>query len=277
MTTALYTAIILFLAGIAVRVLRMFTMPVHVRWELYPIPNGFVRQTGFMLSEILLFKGLFDHNRSLWIGSWFFHIALYLLTALAGISLAASSITAVRGILTSTIAVMAPFAFIIGTVGVGVLILMRLCSRKLRSFTTVADLANLSLLFVLFASGLIHAWIQPDASSIMVTQAGALLRMNPAPPLPPAAWVHLCCITLFIAYFPFTSMAHAFMKYFTYHAVRWDERPVGLVTGFPDRLKKYLAFPVSWSARHVHKGNNNVRWIDVVQEERPDRDKGAQE
>jgi nitrate reductase gamma subunit len=277
MTTALYTATILFLAGIAVRVFRMFIMPVHVRWELYPIPSGFVRQTGFMLSEILLFKGLFDHNRSLWIGSWLFHIALYLLTALAGISLAASSITAVRGILTSMIAILAPFAFIIGTAGVGILILMRLGNRKLRPFTTAADLANLSLLFVLFGSGLIHTWIQPDAPSIMVMQAGALLRTNPAPLLPPAAWVHLCCIALFIAYFPFTSMAHSFMKYFTYHAVRWDERPASLVTGFPDRLKKYLAFPVSWSARHVHKGNHNVRWIDVVQEERPDRDKGAQE
>ena len=154
---------------------------------------------------------------------------------------------------------------------------MRLGSRKLRPFTTTADLANLSLLFVLFSSGLIHAWMQPDASSIMVKQAGALLRMNPPPPLPPAAGVHLCCIALFSAYFPFTSMAHSFMKFFTYHAVRWDERPAGLVPGFPGRLKKYLAFPVSWSARHVHRGNHGVRWMDVVQEERPDRDKGAQE
>jgi nitrate reductase gamma subunit len=276
MTTALYTATIIFLAGIAIRVFRMHAMPMHVRWELYPIPDGVLRQTKFMLSEILLFKGLFDHNRSLWIGSWIFHLALYLLAALAVIALAAASITAAPGILISVIKVLAPTSFALGTVGGAILILMRIGSRKLRTFTTAADILNLSLLLVLFASGLICTWTRPEASSLMVSQAGALLQMNPAPPLAPAAWIHLGCIAVFIAYFPFTPMAHAFLKYYTYHSVRWDDRPAASINGVTSRMRQYLALPIGWAAPHVRKGAGHARWADVLEDNAPDHEEGEQ-
>ena len=69
---------------------------------------------------------------------------------------------------------------------------------------------------------------------------------------------------LFIAYFPFTQMAHAVLKYFTYLSVRWDDRPAAQIPKHADQMKRYLAFPVGWSAPHIQKGQKKSSWAEAV-------------
>ena len=103
LTLALIAAMAVFLLGNLCRVVKaMLLMPVHLRWDLYPIPKGpRVRQryggsyfeetewwtksidTGlggevaFMLKEVFLLRGFFENFRALWVWSLLLYWGLY--------------------------------------------------------------------------------------------------------------------------------------------------------------------------------------------------------
>ena len=66
---------------------------------------------------------------------------------------------------------------------------------------------------------------------------------------------------LFLFYLPFTRMVHFFAKYFTYHEVRWDDRPREAGTALDRRLREALNFGVDWSAAHTRTGKT---WAEVA-------------
>jgi nitrate reductase gamma subunit len=261
MTFLIRTGFLFSLFGIVVRILQIAAMPVHVRWELYPVPEGAVKKTGVMLSEILLLKGVYEHHRSLWLWSWLFHSSLYLLIGAAVLSLIAPFSPVDQIIIIVCIGILSVIAFACGTVGTAGLILMRLFNARMRSFASSAAIFNLVLLLAIFSSGLVVV-THPGFAYVMVAQSGSFLGLNAAPDLHPIVVVHLCLIAFFIAYFPFTQMAHGMLKYFMYHSVRWDDRPVEQIPKYADEMKRYLAFPVSWSAPHIRNGKAN--WAEVV-------------
>jgi nitrate reductase gamma subunit len=256
-----------FMFGSAIRILRMAAMPVHVRWELYPVPEGAIKRARIMMSEVLLLKGVYEHHRSLWLWSWLFHTALYLLIGVVGLSFIASLSMHARDAFTSGIAVLSVITFGFGTVGTTALILMRLLNARLRAFASFAAIFNLALLLAIFLSGMAYVFTHPAFAYVMVAQSGSLLGLNPAPSLDPIAAAHLGLMAFFIAYFPFTQMAHGMMKYFMYHSVRWDDRPTEQIPKHAEEMKRYLAFPVSWSAPHIRDGKAN--WAEVVSPKDP--------
>jgi hypothetical protein len=89
--------------------------------------------------------------------------------------------------------------------------------------------------------------------------------------LHPLAIVHLSLIALFMAYMPFTHMAHMVLKYFTYHSVRWDDRSVQKIPRSTDRMAEYLAYPVKWSALHIQDGKTGPRWADKISKDQKER------
>ena len=66
---------------------------------------------------------------------------------------------------------------------------------------------------------------------------------------------------LFLMYMPFTRMVHFFAKYFTYHDVRWDDRPMEAGSPLAARLQEALNYGVDWSAEHVRTGRT---WGEVA-------------
>jgi nitrate reductase gamma subunit len=264
LTVITHAALLVFLIGITMRIWRIATMPIHVRWELYPIPHGMVEKTFYMVSEVLRLEGVRKNNRALWLWSWLFHVSLYLLIGLACLAFAASFSGSARDSITSLILILSLAAFACGILGTCGLIVMRLVNSRLRPMTSFGDLLNLALLLAIFLSGLAHALLQPSAANSIVAQAGSFLWLNPAPPLHPLAFVHLCLISLFVSYMPFTRMAHMVLKYFTYHSVRWDDRAAGETPGHLERMRNYLAYPVRWSAPHIQSEKARASWADVV-------------
>jgi hypothetical protein len=63
-----------------------------------------------------------------------------------------------------------------------------------------------------------------------------------------------------------------YMKYFTYHAVRWDDAPYRSDTGIHASIAHSLSQPVSWAAPHI-RGDGRKTWIEVAAEEGPVRAK----
>ena len=106
-----YAAFITFVVAVVVRIYKIATMPVHLRWELYPVAHegkraryggsyfeeldwwtkprkfSWIGELKGMIPEMLLIKALWENNRSLWYRSFPFHFGLYLLIGWAGLLL----------------------------------------------------------------------------------------------------------------------------------------------------------------------------------------------
>src|SRR5512145_1364405 len=133
LSVLIYIAALVFLVGIMGRIARIAGMPAHVRWELYPIPDGAAGKIRMMLAEVFLMEGVRRHHRALWIWSWAFHLALYLLIAVAALSLAASFSFRAKEAIAPLLSTASLASFALGIAGTGGLAVRRLTSGKLRS------------------------------------------------------------------------------------------------------------------------------------------------
>ncbi len=102
-TIAVFGVAAIFIGVSIYRIVAIARLPVHLRWELAPVPAekaksahggshledfehwrrprrralGF--QAGYMAREILLLRGVWRHNRGLWPLSFALHAGIYLL------------------------------------------------------------------------------------------------------------------------------------------------------------------------------------------------------
>ena len=74
---------------------------------------------------------------------------------------------------------------------------------------------------------------------------------------------------MFLAYLPFTQMMHFVAKYFTYHQVRWDDRPLEPGGSMEREVKELLQQTVTWSGPHLG-ANGKKNWVDIATETNPE-------
>jgi nitrate reductase gamma subunit len=294
--TILYGALAVFVSVNLVRIVRMLAMPAHLRWELYPVPHesrakaryggSYFEETDWwtrsmeihpsgelrvMLEEIFLLKGIWKHNRKLWGWSWLFHTGLYLLVGAGILATACASAqhlgaTGTRNVLRPLVAILSWFAMSAGTIGTMGILILRITSPTLRSFTSRWALINLLVIFLVFATGLLSLFVNPAAIDQMILFAGDLLTFQTAPRLHGLIAAHVSMVALFMAYLPFTQMTHMYMKYFTYHAVRWDDAPYRPDTRMHVSIMRSLRRRISWAAPHI-QGDGQKTWSEIVAQE----------
>jgi nitrate reductase gamma subunit len=281
-----FVSLAVFVVFCLLRVVRFATMPIHLRWELYPVPHE-GRDSGgsyfeeldwwthkrekhqlkamwFMGKEILFLKALFEENRSLWNASFPFHVGLYLyggwvvfvvlgaILELVGVSVGAvQSLTVVLGL----------GAFGIGALGTLGLLIMRMTDEKLAPFTSFKEHFNLLLILALFATGLL-AWATAGSFDPFRDYLVASLSLQAATGIGAMTVAHLLVLAFFMTYFPFTHMTHAFTKWFMWHEVRWSDDANLKGSKVEAKVRGVLAYPVSWSAPHIDgKGRS---WAEVA-------------
>ena len=115
-----------------------------------------------------------------------------------------------------------PLLALIGAVG---LVARRLADRALRAYTPPAALLNLLFLIVVTGVGLAARRQVDPTAALLRARVGEILTLRAGPPAPGLIDLEICLFALFIGYLPFTFMSHAYMKFFTWHSVRWDDRP----------------------------------------------------
>ena len=180
----MYLALAVFVIGTAWKMVRIARMPVHLRWDLYPIPHekgrahyggsyyeevdwwtkpqqtSRLNELRVMAKEIFLIQSLFQHNRPLWVWSFPFHTGLYLLVAFVillviggtldldgmAISLTSSEQPALVVILSSLAFFCALGGSILTTLGALGLGITRLVRPELRTASLRTDYFNLLLL-----------------------------------------------------------------------------------------------------------------------------------
>jgi nitrate reductase gamma subunit len=284
-----YTVLTVFAVALLAKVLSWASMPLHLRWELYPVahePNNYggsymedldwwtkkrntttVGMLKELLMEMLFIKRLFVHKRKLWYFSFAFHFGIYLIlawfvllflraaTSLYSGALIASNwpLAQVLYYLTMISGSVGMIATIVGGVGVGV---ERLADREMREYSAPADYFNLA--FVVTATALGFAsWVLFDPTFAVAKQFMTALvsfGQTTMPRLSTLTQLQIVMVGLLFMYIPFTKMTHFIGKYFTYHAVLWDDTPNLRGSRIEKRVKENLGYQIRWRATHLNAG-----------------------
>jgi nitrate reductase gamma subunit len=290
-----YACLLIFIAGITWRTYKYASLPVHLRWELYPVAHeigkayggsyledidwwhrprkiNLLGESSVFLREIILFREYFHSNRRYWSFVYPFHLGLFLLVIWA-VTLLAGSILTLNGLSVSANAaicwlqliyyftlISGVAAFILGIFGTIGLLIKRSLDDDLRNYTAPIDYFNLAGILLVFLTGLLF-WIIEDPSFGAARDfIQGLITFKPAA-IGPLMTVNIVLSSLFLAYMPFTRMVHYVAKYFTYHRVRWDDEPNKPGGALEKKLQSMLDQPVDWSASHVQPGQS---WVEQV-------------
>jgi nitrate reductase gamma subunit len=298
-----YLGIVFFLIAVAARFVFWSKMPMHLRWELYPVAHegggraayggsyleesdwwkkkrevSLLGELKVMVPEILFLVALREHNHMLWTRSFPFHFGLYLVAAttilllvggVAGALLpanAAAPINTVIGLVAPWLGGAGLVLGIVGSIG----LFLRRRGRELKDYTAPADLFNLVFFIVAFGVALV-TFVGYDRDFSLVSAFVANLATFNLAPLGSGTGVLLLMLSvvllsLLTAYIPTTHMSHFVGKYFAYHSIRWKDDP-NLRGGKEEKvIEELLHRPISWSADHI-KGDGKKTWLDVATEE----------
>ncbi len=263
------------------RAISYATLPIHLRWELYPVPHeapervrhggSYFEETDWwtkpwsrhrigelraMIPEMVFMKGLWEANRPLWKRSFPFHFALYLLAGTLGLVVLSGvlrrfapslAIDSLRWLYKST----GYAGLLLGLVGSAALLHRRLTDPELRNYTHPIDALNLGAFFATFmfllAGLLFRSADVPDAAGTI----RAIAMLDTRQPMPLGLLIGLTLAALVAAYIPFTHMIHFVAKYFMYHAIRWDDRPTRRGGLIERQMAEYLSYRPTWAASHV--------------------------
>ncbi|MFC1662121.1 respiratory nitrate reductase subunit gamma, partial [Gemmatimonadota bacterium] len=288
-----YGLLAIFLVAFVLRSVRLARLPIHLRWELSPVPHekgkghyggsyleepewwskpmekDMVSEGIYMFKEILFLKALFEHKRAMWLFSFPFHFGLYLLIGAGGLlvlgtvaSLFGASVPQ-WGLLNTGLTLLAGIGHVLGVFGAVGLLAIRATEKGLRNSTSPLSFLNLLLLLAMFVTGAWMVFGGNGFSGQVLAFAGALVTADFSAQLPPVLLVHFLLAFLFLAYLPFTQMMHFVAKYFTYHDVRWDDKPMEVGSKMEKELQELMSQPVTWAAPHV-RADGKKNWVDIA-------------
>ena len=193
-----YVSAAVFVSAIVFRFVRIARLPMHLRWELYPVAHekgrasyggSYLEQSNWwtkprqssrvgelkvMIPEILLLSGVWKHNRKHWFRSYPFHFGLYLLAGLVvlllvgGVASATGVGVAADGSLVWS--TLYHVTYIVGFAGLGLgligavaLLARRTFEPDYAEYTKIADYFNLVFFVVTLVVALAaHAIADPD-------------------------------------------------------------------------------------------------------------------
>ncbi|MEW6661920.1 MAG: respiratory nitrate reductase subunit gamma [Bacillota bacterium] len=262
-------------------------MPMHSRWELYPVPKekgergeyggsyfedlewwnkprevSHIGELKEMLKEMLFIKNLFVNQRPFWWLSYSLHLGIYLL-GLWTVILAVGAVTELSGIaiapgghwwasLVYNVTVVSGAAGAVLT-GFGslALFLRRLTSGTLQKYTTPQEYFNLLFIFAVVISG-IMVWAGDPAFEYGRVIMKSMFTFTPFETYG-ALTVHIILLGLLLIYIPQTKMSHYVGKYFTYHKILWDNEPNLRGSKMEEVVRQALSYKpkTSWSAPHI--------------------------
>lgn len=297
LTILTYFAYVFIVVMYSVKLIKIARMPVHLRWELYPVAHEEKRQYGvsyyedlgkwrkqrrktilkgtlYLIKEYFCMGEYFQRNRWYWVvllpwhlGFIFiiaFHILCFFgaLALVAGVPVSARSANMLGVILYFLILIVGVVSFVTGSLGSIGLAVRRLATRELRVFATPQNYFNYLFTLAVFGSGF-YAWYfaDPTLSGYREFWKG-LVTLNPIT-VDPSTTAHIILFALFLIYLPFTRSLHYITKFFAYFWVRWDDRPKD--EKMERELRRLLSQPVSWAAPHTRtKGRKS--WLDLATE-----------
>lgn len=290
LTVFIYISIFAFVFISISKALKFSKMPMHSRWELYPVPKekgrgeyggsyyeeekwyekprevSFGGELKEMLKEMLFIKNLYVNQRPLWWFSYALHLGIYLLVLWA-LMLLLGSITELSGTAVNSAAqgwaglvyfvtlVAGNAGAILVAIGSGGLFLRRLVMDTMKKYSTPQDYFNLLFIFVVVITGLMVSLGDPGFQYGRDIFKG-LLTFSPIE-AGGILTIHILLLGLLLIYIPQTKMSHYIAKYFTFHKVLWENDPNLPGSEIEKKVREAKSFKPtkSWSAPHIQQGN----------------------
>jgi nitrate reductase gamma subunit len=296
----MYAAYAIFFVGTGYAAYRLAKMPVHLRWDLYPIPHekgrahyggSYFEEVNWwtkpaqvsvrselteMAKEIFFIQSMYHNNRPLWIFSFPFHLGLYMSVVfvlliffgaflqLLGVPVSPDGGNVLGQAVyhvTTPFGLIGSVLVILGAVG---LFLSRMTRRELRRTSVRGDYFNLALLIAVFVSGLIVWATEEHAFAEARGFIAGVISFKPTGPVSAGFATHMVLAAAFLIYLPFTHMTHFVGKYFTYHKVRWEDEPNIRGSDLEKKITEALGYQLTWSAPHIKTGGT---WAEAATEE----------
>lgn len=288
LTVFVYASIIAFIGLSLYKAYQFAKMPMHGRWELYPVPKEpgekghyggsyyenleywnkprEVSHSGEiidMLKEMLFIKNLFVNQKRQWWLSYALHLGIYLL-GLWTVLLAIGAIMELSGVPVTTesngfASLMYYVTFISGSAGALLLgfgslslFLKRLFNNTFSKYTTQQEYFNLFFLFAVVASGLV-VWSGDPGFNYGREIFKAMFTFSPIE-ADTALTLHILLLGTVMIYIPQTKMSHYVGKYFAFHKVLWDNDPNIRNSKMETVVKEAISYKpkASWSAPHIN-------------------------
>ncbi|MHC4786915.1 MAG: hypothetical protein ACYTE6_13245 [Planctomycetota bacterium] len=238
-----YFLLAVFAVAFVVRAVRIARLPMHLRWELAPVPHekgkghyggsfleeyewwtkprekSLVSEAIYMFQEIAFLKAVWEHNRRLWWFTFPFHTGLYLLIA-AVVPLAFGWNTGAS--------VLAGAGFVLGGLGALGLLISRFADSRLKVMASPASRFNLLVLLAVFATG---AWALAVSDGFAAGMRGygkALLTADRSLETSGILAVHVVVAQ-----------------------VRWNDEPMERGSRMEKEVTGLLSQPMTWAGPHV--------------------------
>lgn len=192
-----YVAFAIFVVVLVARAKKLSSMPIHLRWELYPVPHepkdehpsggSYYEELNYwqrtrrkdhlnelkeLLLEMLFIKRVFEYKRPLWLTTYPFHAGIYLILAwfailfVGGLTEAYASIPVFSEhpwamLIYYLTLITGSLGIILGTLGCIGTLLYRLSDEDLRKYSAGIEYFNLVFILVVYLLGAI-AWLTLD-------------------------------------------------------------------------------------------------------------------
>ncbi len=296
-----YASVAVFVLAVVWRSVKIVRLPIHLRWELYPVAHekgrasyggSYLEESNWwtkpressmlgelkvMIPEILLLVGVWEHNRSHWYRSFPFHFGLYLLAGLIALLVVGAIATAAGVDVSANGPVLGralhSLTFVVGYTGLALsivgsisLLVRRAAEPDYREYTKKLDYFNLVFFVVTLVVALLaHGTADPTFAGLrsFVTRLVTFDLSAAASPQSALFSIEVVMGCLLLAYIPLTHMSHFFTKYFMYHDIRWSDEPNFKGGRIERKVSEALKYPVSWSAPHI-RGDGKKNWVDVA-------------
>lgn len=287
-----WASVAIFVGMVILRIVKIASMPMGLRWEVYPIPHEAREKRGYggsymeetdwaakhehkslraevtesllpeaieIGTEILTMKKVRAHNRyGIWIFSVFLHWGIYLFIGWTLLLILESLVGgAFLNAIVGPVGIIASLLGIIGALG---LIVRRATSPDLAPYTAPVDYFNLAFLGAIFVFGLVSTLADPALAGHKAYIDG-ILRFRPAA-APWAAVVTFVLFQAFIIYMPFSKMLHYIIKFFLYHQGLWDDAFKIKGSDADKQVVEQLGYSVTWQAPHIAPG---MTWQEQAQ------------
>jgi nitrate reductase gamma subunit len=278
-----WVSILLFIALAAYKIYRIATLPLNLRWEVYPVPHepkdrrsyggsymeqvdwskrpritSVLAELGEMGAEIFFLNRVRKHNPyHLWPLSMAMHWGIYLLLAWIGLLAAAYWVP----VLDPVAVVVGGAALLLGVCGTLGLIVKRATNKALSLYTTPVDYFNLAFLATIFGLGL-ASWAADPGFSQHQAYLVNLITFETAA-IPPAVVAMFFLLQAFAIYMPLSKLIHYVMKHFTFTEILWDDAFKAKDSARDKRVARQLAYTKDWSAPHIGQGRT---WLEDAQE-----------
>jgi len=293
---ATWVSYIFIIVAYTYKVLKIARMPLHVRWEVYPIPHEKGYQYGgsyfeefewwnrlrekntfssilYLLKEYFLFKGYFLRKRAYWFSLYPWHIGFYLivffhiLTFFGALTMVTTDI-AVSSVSTNSLGVglyyltlvVAVGSFILGSLGSIGMLIERLVNKDLKEFACPMNYFNYTLFLIVFLSGL-FSWAFFDPTLSAYREFWVSLITFKYTSVEAATYIHIMLFSLFLIYLPFTRSTHYITILFAYFSVLWGDKPNFRGGEMENEIQGLLGKTAHWSASHIQSGN---KWSDIA-------------